>query len=146
MKIAKWDPEKELSWLKKSIDRLFEDFFGSEVSTYSPTRFPPLEICEDKEAFTAILDLPGFKKDDIQINIEGNILTIKGKREAEKEIKDKNVLRSERYYGEFTRSINLPSTVMTDKIRAEYKNGVLTLVIPKKEEVKARTINIEVSD
>ncbi len=144
MKITKWEPEKELAWFKKSFDRLFEDFFGSEITTYTPLKFPPMDISEDKEAFKVKIDLPGFHKDDIQVSIEENILTIKGKREAEKETKDKNILRSERYYGEFTRSINLPPTILADKIGAEYKNGVLTLIIPKREEAKAKTIKIDV--
>lgn len=145
MKIRRWDPEKDIDIFRSSIDRLIDNFFGSAIDTTN-VPYPPIEVVEDAEAFIAKADLPGFAKDDIKITLQDNILTIHGQRKTEKEHKDKNVIRSERYYGEFLRTITLPSAVDTSKIRAEQKNGVLTLTLPKKETAKARTVDIKVEE
>lgn len=146
MKIKRWEPEKSIEFLRSSIDRLIDQFFGSEIEGWYGAWYPPIEIVEEPEAFVAKVDLPGFSKDDIKVTVEENILRITGQRKSEKDIKDKNVIKSERYYGEFSRAITLPGAVDTSKIRAEYKQGVLTLTMPKKETAKARTIDIKVED
>lgn len=143
MKIKRWEAGKSLDFFRSSIDRLIDQFFGSDIEGVSIS-YPPVEVVEDAEAFIAKADLPGFTKDDIKITLQDNILTMSGERKSEKEFKDKNIIRSERYYGEFCRTITLPAAVDTSKIKAEYKNGVLTLTMPKKETAKARTIDIHV--
>jgi HSP20 family protein len=145
MKIRKWEPEREIELIKREIDRVFEDFFSPALS-FGATTFPKLDVIEDKEAFIVKVDVPGFSKEDLKINLEENLLTITGKRDYEKELKGKNALRTERYYGEFSRTITIPSTVNAFEIKAEYKAGVLTLYLPKKESAKPKVIDIKVEE
>ncbi len=146
MRIKRWIPEKDIDIFKSSI----KNFVGSVLDSafdwgdLGSTAFPPIDVIEEPDMFVAKLDLPGFTKEDIKITLEDNILTISGERKSEKEYKDKNVLRAERFYGLFSRTITLPAVVDVSKIKAEHKNGILTLTLPKKETAKARTIEIQV--
>ena len=120
----------------RSLDRS-EDFFGS----WSPA----VDIFDNAGEIVLKAELPGLKKEDIDINVEDNLLTVRGERKREKEVtdNDKGVFRSERAFGSFSRSFTLPTTVAVDKINASYKDGVLTLTLPKAEEAKPRQIAIE---
>ena len=104
-----------------------------------------LDVVEEKEQYVLKADLPGINKEDIKVTVENGILTITGERKSETEQKDKQYHRVEREFGRFTRSLNLGAHVDTSKIKANYKDGVLELVVPKSEETKPKTIDIQVS-
>jgi len=138
-------PVPSISTFRRELDRLFEDIFGEVIEEGEgiPTQwYPAVDVKEDDKAFYVTADLPGLKKEDINISLEGNRLTISGEREFSREEKKENYHFMERGYGKFTRSFTVPSTVDADKIKASYKDGVLTIELPKKEEVKPKKVEI----
>lgn len=147
MAIARWDPFSELLSLQDEFNKVFEDklskrFGGEEIS--QNTISPAVDIYEDENKVTIEAELPGLTQKDIDVKVENNTLVIKGEKKFEKEDKKDNYHRIERYYGTFQRSFILPETVDSDKIKAEYKNGVLEINIPKKPEVKPKAVKVEV--
>ena len=104
-----------------------------------------LDVVEEKEQYVLKADLPGITKEDIKVSVENGILTIEGERKSEAEQKDKQYHRVERSYGRFVRSLNVGTHVDTSKIKANYKDGVLELIVPKAEETKPKTVDIQVS-
>ncbi len=145
MAILKWDPFKELQSLQEKIDRIFEETLrGREPAAFSGSWVPAVDIYETDDAIVLEAELPGMDEKDIEVRVEDNVLTIKGERKFEKEAKEENYYRMERYYGSFQRSFSLPSNVDVDKIKAEYKKGILKVTMPKKEETKPKQIKIEV--
>ena len=114
-----------------------------EVSTR--TWAPPVDIYENGDNLVLKAELPGINADDVEIRVEDNTLYLKGERKFEKEVKEQNYHRVERSYGTFTRTFSLPNSIDSDKVAANYKDGVLTLTMPKKEEAKPKTIKINVS-
>lgn len=141
--ITIWRPFQEL---RKEVDRLFQEFFGK---SYFPERWegiewvPSIDVSETEDEIIVKADIPGVKPEDIEINLVDNVLTIKGEKKREKEEKKENFYRVERYYGTFMRSIQIPSEVDVEKIKAQYKDGVLKVTLPKKPESKGKTIKIE---
>lgn len=105
---------------------------------------PAVDVAEEENEYIAKVELPGVNKDDVKITLESNILMIRGEKKAEKETKDKNYHRTERSYGSFQRSFTLPMTVKSDKIDAAYKDGILTIVLPKAEEAKPKQFEVKV--
>ena len=103
-----------------------------------------LDITDEKDQIKVKADLPGLKKEDIEINLENDILTIKGEKKEEKEIKEKDFIRSERYYGAFHRAFTLPASVDAAKVNAAYKEGVLEITLPKKEGAKPKQIKVDI--
>ena len=126
--------------------RLFEDAVTRLMSEPSAGRpwAPAVDILESEEAITLKADIPGVKVEDIDIKVENNTLTLSGHRKFEKDEKVKGFHRIERSYGDFVRSFALPPTVETDKVGAEYRNGVLAITLPKKETSKPRQVKVEV--
>jgi HSP20 family protein len=128
--------------------RLFEEFFNEFPFSSTPeTReswVPSVDILEKDGNLILRAELPGLTEKQIELKLEGNTLTLKGERKMENEDKKSNYHRVESYYGSFTRSFRLPDTVDYDKINAEYKNGVLTVTLPQKPEVKPREIPVSV--
>jgi len=114
-----------------------------EVSTR--TWAPPVDIYENGDNLVLKAELPGFNPDDVEIRVEDNTLYLKGERKFEKDVKEQSYHRVERSYGTFTRTFSLPNSIDADKVAANYKDGVLTLTMPKKEEAKPKTIKINVS-
>lgn len=106
---------------------------------------PALDVSEDKENFVLKADLPGLKKEDIHVSVENGILTIEGERRSETEQKEKDYHRIERSYGRFFRSLNLGTSVDDAKIKANYKDGVLEVTVPKVEKAKAKTIDVSIN-
>jgi len=118
-------------------------FFPGEkagMNTWSPA----LDVHDDKESFTVTLEAPGLKKEDFEISYHDGVLSIAGERKQEKEAKEKNYFRRERFFGRFSRSVSLPADVQGDKIGATYKDGVLTVTLPKAEEAKPKQIEVSV--
>ncbi|MEM7816784.1 MAG: Hsp20/alpha crystallin family protein [Candidatus Aenigmatarchaeota archaeon] len=141
-----WDPFKELLDLQKEISNFFDASFETLPTKISQeaTWLPSLDISEDKNNLIIKVDVPGVKQDDIDISISGDVLTIKGERKKEEETKDKNYYRRERFYGVFSRSLTLPNYVDTNKVEANYKDGVLEIVLPKTESAKPKQIKVKV--
>ena len=133
------------------IDNMFDDFFNnfenqfrrSFLSRNETDFYPLLDVSETDSYYTVDLDIPGVKKEDIHVNVDNNILTIRGKKEMDKERKDSNYYSRERFYGDFRRSMALPSGVNTDTIDADFNNGVLTIKMPKDKSISAKTIEIK---
>lgn len=103
-----------------------------------------MDIHEAEDALVVTADLPGMKESDLDVRVENNTLTIRGERKFESDVKEENYLRVERTYGSFTRSFSLPNTVKTEGIEASYKDGVLTVKLPKREETKPRQVKVNV--
>ncbi len=148
MAIVRWEPFRDLVTAQSEFDRLFREAFSpalgeGEVSTR--TWAPPVDIYENGDNLVLKAELPGINPDDVEIRVEDNTLYLKGERKFEKEVKEQNYHRVERSYGTFTRTFSLPNSVDADKVAANYKDGVLTLTMPKKEEAKPKTIKINVS-
>lgn len=145
--LVRWEPFRDVMSLRDAMDRLFSESFvrpltgwdGEELSELQPL---PVDVIEDKDEVVVRASIPGIKAEDIDISVTGDVLTIKGGSKSETEVKEANYVRRERRYGSFGRSLALPTTVVADKGKAEFENGVLTLTLPKAEEVKPKTIAI----
>jgi HSP20 family protein len=144
--IAKWEPFSGLSTLHDQVNRLFNEtmFHGRDEELALTTWAPAVDIYETPDALVVKADLPDMQEKDIDVRVENNLLTIHGERKFEKNISEDNYLRVERSYGSFSRSFSLPNTVNAESIHAEYKNGVLTVNLPKREESKPRQVKINV--
>ncbi len=146
MDLVQWRPFREVSRLRSEMDRLWDEYFGSGRRALQPLEeawMPAVDISETSDKITVKAEIPGMEAKDIDISMVGDTLTIKGEKKAEREEKDENFHLVERTYGSFSRSMKLPAAVDADKVEATYKNGVLTVVLPKKEEVKPKTIEIK---
>ena len=141
MSLVKWDPFREFG----TLPARFGGFFGKEWDAPLSTRTwnPMVDVFENPNEVVFKAELPGMNAKDIEVNFESNVLTIKGERHFEKETKEENYHRVERDYGTFSRSFTVPTPVNGDKVVAEYKDGVLKVVLPKKEETKPKAIKIE---
>jgi HSP20 family protein len=139
----------DLETIQNRINRLFEETFGvprgaAREDTFVGTWAPPVNISEDEEQLVVEAELPGLRHEDVQVNLEQNVLTIRGERKFEDEQKKDSYHRIERSYGAFARSFTLNKPVQLDKINARFKDGILTVVLPKAEESRPRTIDIKV--
>jgi HSP20 family protein len=145
MTLTRWDPFRDLSIMQDRMNRMFEDagrgWRGDEPSS-TTSWSPAVDIYETEEEITVHAELPGVDRKDIGLNLEKNVLTLKGERRFEKETKQENYHRIERAYGGFSRSFSIPAIVDEEKIRAEYKDGILKISLPKKEQVKPKQIQI----
>jgi len=136
------------------MDRMREDFFGRRGSHWWPDRWfradeldvkaPAVDVFEEKDDIVVKAEIPGMDKDNIQVNLTDHTLTIKGEKKKEEEVKEENYFRSERSYGSFFRTLELPRDVHADKVKATFKNGVLEVRMPKTEEAKAKEIKVKV--
>jgi HSP20 family protein len=145
--ITRWDQSRGSTSLENQVIRLFEDNFIRDRSGHADlaTWAPPVDIYETENELVVKADLPDLEEKDIDVRVENNTLTIRGERKFEKSVNEDHYLRVERAYGPFTRSFSLPNTVSSENIRAEYRNGVLTLHMAKREESKPKQIKISVS-
>lgn len=154
MSLIRWNPTHELErWpsdffgIQRDINRLFDNFFRGGMQSDEPMSAfwtPAVDIAEQENEYIVTMDLPGVAKEDVTISLESNILTIRGERKQEKEVKNKSLHRVERTYGSFQRSFTLPTTVKSDKIDALFKDGVLQVTLPKSEEAKPKQIEVKV--
>lgn len=144
MSIIKYDPFRELRSLQDEMNRLFMTNYsrGSEEGFASGAWSPKVDIFENKENLVIEAELPGMKREDVDVSIENNVLTLHGERKFEKKDDGDNYHRVERSYGSFTRSFTLPQTVTADGATADFKNGILRVQLLKREETKARKIEI----
>lgn len=132
--------------LQERINRIFQDTALSTVGEKTMGAWAPsCDIYEEGDSIVVKAELPGVEKSDIDVQVENNVLTLRGERKREKEVKSENLYRTERFYGAFSRSFTLPVTVDTEKIQAEYKDGVLQVTLPKVDAAKPRRINVVTS-
>ncbi len=145
--VTRWDQSRGLTSLQEQVIRLFEDNSARDRSDHADlaTWAPPVDIYETENELVIKADLPDLDGKDIDVRAQNNLLTIRGERKFEKDINEDNYLRVERAYGPFTRSFSLPNTVNSESVRAEYRNGVLSLYLAKLEESKPKQIKISVS-
>jgi len=147
--LIKWSHLPTISSLQNEMNRMLDRFFkGGDLSDFGMETgawIPPIDLAESDEKFMVKAEIPGIDPKEIDISVKDNTLLIKGEKKEEKEEKGKNYYRMERRYGGFSRSIDLPSSVDTNKVTAECKNGVLEITLQKKEEVKPKQINVKVS-
>jgi HSP20 family protein len=142
--LDRWEPFRGAS-PDSQLNRLFNDFFGRASQEQNLTTWAPaVDIYENGHELVVKADLPDIKPEELDIRVENNILTIRGDRKFEKKVDEKNYLRVERAYGSFARSFSLANTVNIDAIKAEYRDGVLTLSVPKREEAKPKQIKVNV--
>jgi HSP20 family protein len=147
MAIVRCNPARDMMGFQDEMNMLFGDFFGVDKRG-EETDFirwaPRVDIVEQDGGYELVADLPGLKKEDIKIEIQDNMLTLRGEKKLEEEKKDKNYRLCERYYGEFVRTFTLPENVNRDGIVAEFKDGVLKLEIPKTEKAQPKQIEVKV--
>lgn len=141
MTLVRLNPLRSLISLRGEMGRLFNDF-DLDFETYDTVWSPSVDVSEAENTYEVKAEIPGLKKEEINISVEENVLTLSGEKKQEKESKDKNYHRIERAYGRFHRSFRLPNEVKADEIKAKYKNGVLTIEIPKTETVKPKEIAV----
>ncbi len=136
------------------FDRLTEDWWRRPFSTpmlgdrwplpMISLKTPSLDVFEEKDEIVVKADLPGMNKDEIQVTVTENVVTIKGEKKKEEEVKEKDYYRRERSYGSFVRSVELPSEVKSDQIKANFKDGVLEVRMPKTEEAKKKSVSVKI--
>ena len=144
LEITPWRPLRELSSLRREMEDLWENLAGERE--FLPMRgewMPALDVSETKDSLIVKAEVPGMEPKDIDISLTGDLLTLKGEKKQKTEEKKENFHRIETRYGAFSRTIRVPVSVDSDKIEASYDNGVLKIVLPKKEEVKAKQIEIK---
>jgi HSP20 family protein len=143
MAIVRWEPARELATMEiERLNRMFTDFYGE---AFSRAWVPPVDIYEtDAQEVVLKAELPDLKREDINVTFENGVLTLKGERKFEQEVKKDNFQRIERRHGAFSRSFTLPNTVDASKISASYKDGVLTIRLPQREEAKPKQIAVNV--
>ena len=152
MTLVKWNPARELLNVEREFNKLFNTFnrrYGFDDSSMNEdlenaVRSPLTDISENKDQYILKMDLPGVSKENLKLNFHDGELIISGERKQEKEDKDSKYHRIERTYGKYYRSFTLPQTIQADKINAEFKDGQLTITVPKSEEAKPKELEIKV--
>ena len=145
MGIVKYDPFRDLRSLQEEVNRLFSTNFTRAFGDEGIGRgawAPSVDIYENKDQIVLEAELPGMKQEDFDLSVENNVITLRGERKFEKTDESDNYHRVERSYGAFARSFTLPQSVSADDARAEYSNGVLRVTLPKREETRARRIEV----
>ena len=143
MNVIKYDPFRELRGLHDEMSRLFAGVAPNEGNEFARGAWSPrVDIFEEKDNLIVEAELPGLNREDFDVSVENNILTLKGERKFEKKENTDNFHRVERSYGAFTRQFTLPQTVTAEGATADFENGVLRVSLPKREETKARKIEI----
>jgi HSP20 family protein len=141
--LIRWEPAREMMTLREAMDRLFDDAFTRPLSLRDGWSVPAIDMYQTDDEIVVKAALPGIKGDEVQINITGEVLTLKGEVKHEEEKKEKAWHIREQRYGSFERSVVLPTDVVADKAKAEFENGILTITLPKADEVKPRTITVK---
>ncbi|KPK29704.1 MAG: hypothetical protein AMK69_05775 [Nitrospira bacterium SG8_3] len=146
MNLVKWNPMREMETLQNRINRLFDGNFFPTFSLDDDMSLgnwrPVVDIYENEDTVVVKAELPGVDKKDIKVDLKDGVLTLSGERSHEKEVKEENYYRKERAFGKFHRSFNVPADIDPDKIKAEFKDGVLNVEIPKPEEKKPKKIPV----
>lgn len=156
MSIEKWHPLKDLEAMRREMDRIWEEmlpstrraFFElpwSKAAGEKVTASPAIDVVDKEKEIVVRADMPGVTKDDLDISLQENTLTIKGEVKSETEKKEEHYYYSERNYSSFARTINIPTKIAPDKIKAGLKDGILTIHLPKAEELQPKKIKVEIA-
>ena len=143
MAIVRWKPMRDIFAVQDEMNRMFDSFWGDRTGEDDGMLMPPVDVTEKEDKFAVSVELPGLKKDDIKLSLRNNVLTISGSKKRESESKNDRFHRIERSFGTFCRTINLASSVDASKIDADFKDGILTVNLPKVEEAKPKEISIK---
>ncbi|MBP8125371.1 MAG: Hsp20/alpha crystallin family protein [Caldilineaceae bacterium] len=141
--LMRWDPYREFATMRNLMDRVFEDTFGPAQSLRTDALSLALDVAEQQDGFVVKASVPGINPDDLDISLTNDVLTIRGETKADTEIDEETYHLRERRVGSFMRSVTLPVPVQADKVDAAYENGVLTLTLPKAEELRPKKIAIK---
>ena len=141
--LIRWEPAREMMTLREAMDHLFDDAFTRPLTLRDGWSAPAIDMYQTDDEIIVKASLPGVKADEVQINISGEVLTIKGETKQMEEKKEKAWHMREQHWGAFERAVALPTKVVSDKAKAEFENGILTVTLPKAEEVKPKIINIK---
>ena len=141
--LIRWEPAREMMTLREAMDHLFDDAFTRPLSLRDAWTVPAIDMYQTNDEIVVKAALPGIKAEEVQINVTGEVLTLKGEMKQEEDIKEKAWHIHEQRYGSFERSVALPTDVVADKAKAEFENGILTITLPKAEDVKPRTITVK---
>jgi HSP20 family protein len=143
--LIRWEPAREMMTLREAMDHLFDDAFTRPLALSNGWRgaaIPAIDLFQTQEQVIVQASLPGFKPDQVQVNVTGDVLTIKGEASEEEETAEKAYHLRERRWGSFERSVMLPSGVSADKAKADFENGILTVSLPKADEARPKTIAV----
>ncbi len=142
--MALWPGFGRLTDLREEIDRLFDVPLAelARTSQILSGWTPALDLYEDKENVYVRVEVPGMKKEDLELSLHNGSLSISGERKSDETFKDAEVYREERFFGRFQRTVSLPTAVASDKVKAQYKDGILTVTLPKAEEAKPKQIQL----
>jgi len=142
--LIRWEPAREMMTLRDAMDRLFDDAFTRPLRLNDGQfSMPAVDMYQTDNEVVVKAAIPGVKADEVQINVTGEVLTIKGETKEKDEVKEKSYHIREQRWGMFERTVALPTDVIADKAKAEFENGILTITLPKAEEVKPKTITIK---
>ena len=150
MTIVRWEPFRDMVAVQDRLNRIFDDAVrgnlrgGEEDLALDGQWAPSVDIFEQEGNLVLKAELPGIEPKDVDVRVENNVLTLRGERKFESEVKREKYHRVERAYGTFSRSFTLPNVVDTEKIKAEYKDGVLQVTLPQREEAKPKQIQVAV--
>ncbi len=147
MELIRWTPQRNVWGLHDRMNRFFDDFFAPATRTDDGLAFrnwnPSADVFEEDGQYVIKAELPGVDRKDIHVDVENGVLVLKGERTEDKELKEENYYRKERAYGNFQRSFALPEGVDTDAIKADYKDGVLKITVPKPEAKQTKKITVQ---
>jgi HSP20 family protein len=141
------DSFRDFGDMQDEVNRLFDNFLGrpaQQPGSMERVWAPAVDMYETKEAIVVAAEVPGLNEKDIHLSIVGDVLSVRGERQWNQEVKQENYYRGERWYGKFERSLPLPMPVQADKVTAKYRDGVLTITLPKVEEIRPKEIKIDV--
>lgn len=147
--LVRWEPYRDLISLREAMSRIFEESFVQPrtgwLAPFGPVgeRTLAVNMYETDDAIVVRSAIPGLKPDDLDISVTGDTLTIKGESKVEEEVKEEHYIRRERRYGSFCRALTIPVPIVADKAEADFENGILTLTLPKAEEVKPKAIKVK---
>jgi HSP20 family protein len=141
--LTRWEPMREMMTLREAMDRLFDDAFTRPISSMNNWGLPAIDLYQTDENVVVKAALPGLKAEDVQITITGEVLTLKGEFRQNGDAKNTTYHLKEQRYGAFERSLSLPTDVQTDKVKADFENGILTITMPKAEQVRPKTITVK---
>lgn len=141
--LIRWEPAREMMTLREAMDRLFDDAFTRPISMTGNLSLPAIDMYQTDDELVVKAAVPGVKAEDVQISVTGDVLNIKGETKIKEESKDKAWHIREQRWGSFERRIMLPTDVVADKAKAEFEDGILTITLPKAEEVRPKTITVK---
>ena len=145
MTLVRWKPFRDYLGMHETVNKMFKDEYLGEQENNANTWSPVTDIYEDSDKYLLKMEVPGLSNKDINIEFNGDILTVKGERKDDRETNEENYHRVESYTGKFSRSFSMPKTIAADKIKADMKNGIISIQVPKVEEVKPKAITINVA-